>query len=327
MLTTPDFMAKKVIIVFPKDGDKISFKNDNFIVTNKDNKIKIQLSCYKIFSVFIVGGFTITTGIIEKSKKFGFSIVFFTYNFKVYETINFKMEGNTILRKKQYSNLNCDEIGKQIIINKIENQRDMIKKIRNPQNAEGILILDKNIEKLLKNRLNSYEIMGIEGIAAKTYFNRMFKEFDWNGRQPRVKKDKINLLLDIGYTILFNYIEALLNIYGFDIYKGNLHKEFYKRKSLVCDIIEPFRPIVDYKIRKCFNLGVFDKYTFYVDNHQYRLDWEYNSDFMSQILEEIISYRKCIFEYIQAYYRWFMKNKDITDFPRVRLEKNDINKL
>ncbi len=59
-----------------------------------------------------------------------------------------------------------------------------------------------------------------------------FKDFEWNGRQPRVKRDKINLLMDIGYTVLFNYIEAILNIYGFDIYKGNLHKEFYKKKII-----------------------------------------------------------------------------------------------
>lgn len=327
MLTTPDFMAKKVIVVFTEKGDKISFKNDNFVVNDKENKLKTQLSCYKIFCVFIVGGITMTTGIIQKSKKFGFSIVLLTHSFKVYETINFKMEGNTLLRKKQYNNKNYDEIGKQIIINKIENQRDMLKKIRNPENAEGISILDNNIEKLKNNNFNSYEIMGIEGITAKVYFNRMFKEFDWNGRQPRVKKDKINLLLDIGYTILFNYIEAILNIYGFDIYKGNLHKEFYKRKSLVCDIVEPFRPIIDYKIRKGLNLKIFDKYIFYENNHQYKLDWKYNSDFISQILTEIILYRKCIFEYIQSYYRWFMKDKDIKDFPKVRLEKNDINKL
>lgn len=285
----------------------------------------MQLSCYKIFAVFIVGGFVLTTGIIEKSKRFGFSIVFLTASFKVYETINFKMEGNTLLRKKQYSLENGNEIGKQIIINKIENQRDTLKKIRDVSNAEGILILDKNINTLIKGKFDSYEIMGIEGVSAKVYFNRIFKEFDWNGRQPRVKKDKINLLLDIGYTILFNYIEAILNIYGFDIYKGNLHKEFYKRKSLVCDMIEPFRPIVDYKIRKGFNLGTFNHYEFYIDNHQYSLNWKYSADFMQQILEEIISYKKCIFEYIQSYYRWFMKGKDIDHFPRVRLEKDDIN--
>ena len=167
--------------------------------------------------------------------------------------------------------------------------------------------------------------MGIEGTSAKVYFNRIFKGLDWKGRQPRVKRDKINLLLDIGYTILFNYIEAILNIYGFDIYKGNLHQEFYKRKSLVCDIIEPFRPIVDYKIRKAFKLGSFNNYEYYIDNGQYSLNWKYSSGFLQIILEEIILYRRCIFEYIQNYYRWVMKGKDIVYFPKARLKKNDID--
>ena len=325
MLTTPDFMAKKVIIVFPQNGDTISFKNDNLIITNSANKIKIQLSCYKIFAIFVVGGFTITTGIIEKSKRFGFSIIFFTTSFRLYETINFKMEGNTLLRKKQYNTNNSVQIAKQIIINKIENQRDTIKLLRDVSNIDGIMILNENINKLVQSTLNNYEIMGIEGICAKVYFNRIFKDFEWQGRQPRVKRDKINLLLDIGYTILFNYIEAILNIYGFDIYKGNLHQEFYKRKSLVCDIIEPFRPIIDYKIRKCFNLNCFNTYKFYINNGQYSLNWKDSSNFLQQILEEIILYRKCIFEYIQSYYRWIMKEREMEYFPKVRLNKNDIN--
>ena len=80
MLTEPDFIEKKIVIVMPQRGDKISFKNDNIIITDIDGKIKFQLTCYKLFAVFIVGGFTITTGIVEKSKKFGFSIVLFSYD-------------------------------------------------------------------------------------------------------------------------------------------------------------------------------------------------------------------------------------------------------
>lgn len=316
MLTLPDFVEKKIVIAFPKDGDKISFKNDNLLITDNFNHIKLQLSCYKLFALFIVGGFTLTSGLIEKSKKFGFSIIFFTYNFKVYSGINFKMEGNTLLRKKQYTTEKSTEIAKCIIINKIENQRDILKKTRNPENAEGLIILNDNIMKLLRNDYDAYEIMGIEGIAAKVYFKRLFREFEWKGRQPRVKRDKINLLLDIGYTVLFNFIEAILNIYGFDIYKGNLHKEFYQRKSLVCDMVEPFRPIVDYRIRKGYNLGQFDHYNFSVNNQQYSLNWKDSSDFVNIILSELMEYKSVIFLYIQSYYRWFMKEKSITEFPK-----------
>lgn len=319
MLTLPDFVEKKIVIAFPKNGDKISFKNDNLLITDNFNHIKLQLSCYKLFALFIVGGFTLTSGLIEKSKKFGFSIIFFTYNFKVYSGINFKMEGNTLLRKKQYTTERSTEIAKCIIINKIENQRNILKKMRNPENAEGLIILNNSIMKLLRNEYDTYEIMGIEGIAAKVYFKRLFKEFDWKGRQPRVKRDKINLLLDIGYTVLFNFIEAILNIYGFDIYKGNLHKEFYQRKSLVCDMVEPFRPIIDYRIRKGYNLGQFNNYNFSVNNQQYSLDWKDSADFVNIILSELIEHKSMIFLYIQSYYRWFMKEKSIIEFPKAVL--------
>ena len=54
MLTEPDFIEKKIVIVMPQRGDKISFKNDNIIITDIDGKIKFQLTCYKLFAVFTV---------------------------------------------------------------------------------------------------------------------------------------------------------------------------------------------------------------------------------------------------------------------------------
>ena len=294
------------------------------MIVDSNNKIKFQLSCYKLFAVYIVGGFSLTTGLIEKSKKFGFSICFYTYGFKYYAGINYKTEGNTLLRKKQYSCEYQIEIAKKIIINKIENQRNMIKKLRDKSLADGILKLDMQINKLLINDYNIQGIMGIEGVASKVYFNRLFHDLDWKGRQPRVKRDKINLLLDIGYTVLFNYLEGMLNNYGFDLYKGNLHQEFYKRKSLICDIIEPFRPIVDYKIRKIIKLGQTNNYKYYVNNGQYGLDWKNVSDFVYLILDEINKNKETIFDFIQSYYRWFMKGGKLDSFPKVLLN-NDIN--
>jgi len=275
--------------------------------------------------VFIVGGFTVTTGIIERSKRFGFSIALLTTTFRVYETINFKMEGNTLLRIKQYTNQNGNEIGRKIIINKIENQGHILNVLRDANAKVDVVELQKYIDKLETVNGNSYEIMGIEGIASKVYFNRIFKEFDWKGRQPRVKRDRINLLLDIGYTVLFNYLEAILNIYGFDIYKGNLHKEFYKRKSLVCDIIEPFRPLIDYQVRKVHTLKQVDKWTFSNDNGRYQMDFKNSTEFVAIILKIILEYKESMFEYIQQYYRWFMKDKELEYFPKARLMKNDTN--
>ena len=42
MLSFPDFNEKKIILVFPKNGDKFAIKNDNFIVEDINKKIKVQ---------------------------------------------------------------------------------------------------------------------------------------------------------------------------------------------------------------------------------------------------------------------------------------------
>lgn len=331
MLTAPDFDAKKIIIIYSNEGEKISFANDNILIKDTYGKIKLQYTCYRIFAIYIIGGTSITSGLIEKSKKFGFSIVLMNTSFKVYEILNCKLEGNTLLRSKQYNTARQLDIAKSIITNKIINQRYFLSIIRNKslELKQTVDLLDKYIL-LLGSADDHYELMGIEGIASKVYFKQIFNENEWHGRQPRVKKDITNLLLDIGYTILFNFIDSLLNIYGFDIYKGNLHKEFFKRKSLVCDMIEPFRCIIDYKIRKMYNLKQIDELDFYCDNGRYKLDWKNSSKYVKCFIEEIVKYKMDIFNYIQAYYRWFIKEKSIEHFPFAKLlggDEVDIIKL
>ena len=183
-----------------------------------------------------------------------------------------------MLRKRQYEYTQND-IGRKIEQNKIANQMDTLKNIRKKTEEikEGIEFLQDMIDKL-NEPLNYLEVMGIEGNAARVYFTRVFNNVKWNGRKPRIKNDYINVTLDIGYTMLFNIVDAILQIYGFDTYYGVFHKCFYMRKSLVCDIMEPMRPIIDYEIRKAINLNQckkddFEVYDPKVDN-QVRLTRE-----------------------------------------------------
>ena len=321
MLSEHDFKYKQLIFHIAEDGDRILIRNSNLIIKDKNDIVKYQYTCYRIFALFIVGNVTITSPLIKAGKEYGFSISLFTPSFRLYKTISFLGEGNTLLRQKQYTTTREDEIAKQIIIQKVENQQYMLKKIRNKDAENAIRILGTSLKYLEINKLNGKEIMGVEGTCAKVYFNRIFRECDWKGRQPRLKRDKINVLLDIAYTILFNFIESILNIYGFDIYKGNLHKVFWQRKSLVCDIIEPFRPIVDYKIRKMINLKQIDSYYFEKKQDQYFIGFEDSRKFLKEILGEILRYKMHIFRFIRDYYRWFCRERAIELFPKISLDE------
>lgn len=158
--------------------------------------------------------------------------------------------------------------------------------------------------------------MGIEGNAARVYFPRIFDNVKWSGRKPRVKNDYVNVTLDIGYTMLFNLVDAILQIYGFDTYYGVFHKCFYMRKSLVCDIIEPMRPIIDYEVRKAINLGQCRKEDFEVYNNRWCLAYKNNVAYIRFIMQAILDYKDDIFLYVQSYYRYFMKKKSVEELPK-----------
>ena len=154
----------------------------------------------------------------------------------------------------------------------------------------------------------------------------MFRDCNWIVRRPRVKHDPINSLQDTGYTMLFNFIEGLLGLYGFDVYKGVYHQCFYQRKSLVCDLIEPFRPIVDARIKKAYGLGQIKKEDFIEVNKQYRLFGKKSQPYIAWLLKAILKHKNPMFFYVQQYYRCFMQEKLIKDYPIFLLSQQEEDK-
>ena len=316
MIDRTDFAKKQIVFYFPSQGDRMTFQNDNLVIKDKNKKTKYQVTCYRIFLVFVVGDTTITTGLLSRAKKFGFSLCLMNRNMKMYQFISSRMEGNTILRKHQYDYQSMD-VGRYIVQNKVLNQRAALMNLRHKNGLlkDAIASLDEHLEKLNIEDLDLNRIMGIEGSAARTYFSQMFSNVKWNGRKARIKCDYVNASLDIGYTILFNIIDALINVYGFDEYYGVLHRCFYMRKSLVCDLQEPFRPIIDYATRKAINLKQIKEEDFAVYNQKYVLEWKKSPEYLQIYLKAILEYKENLFVYIREYYRAVMKQKPANEYP------------
>lgn len=113
------------------------------------------------------------------------------------------------------------------------------------------------------------QLMGLEGTVAKTYFSAYYQNQNWRGRHPRMKSDVLNVTLDIGYSILFNFMESFIRMFGFDLYVGVYHRLWFKRKSLVCDLMEPFRCIIDHATLLAFNRKQFSEKDFTLIKQEY----------------------------------------------------------
>jgi CRISPR-associated protein Cas1 len=316
MLSLPDFKTKNIVMCFSLEGQKVSFRNDNVIISDGESNILLQVTCHRIFSLWIIGHSSITTVLMEKSRKHGFSIYLLSSSFRPIGILNSSTEGNFLLRKKQYSYEGI-EIASHLVINKIRNQQSLLKSVRRKTKSlrDAIGLLDGHIQNC-KNATEYRSIMGIEGSASRIFFGEWYFDLPWKGRMPRTKMDMANTVLDIGYTYLFNLMDCMLNLYGFDIYQGVYHRNFYMRKSLVCDLVEPFRCIVDKLIRNAFSLKQINESHFNVVDGRYLLRIEHNKSYAKWLMNGILAYKLEIFNYVQSYYRAFIRGKSSTEFPQ-----------
>lgn len=94
---------------------------------------------------------------------------------------------------------------------------------------------------------------------------------------------------------------------------------WFKRKSLVCDIMEPFRPIIDKAIRTAWNRKQFNEKDFVVRKGEYVLKREKNGDYCCVFFDAMIPYKISVFKYVQSYYRCFMGRKSEVQYPSFNL--------
>lgn len=315
MLSYPDFKEKTIVVVFATEGQRFSFQNDNLLVTAADKKVVLQTTCYRMLALWIVGNCVITSGLLERSKKFAFPVYLLSVNFRCIGVWSTPTEGNFLLRDKQYAYQGLD-IARHIVANKIQNQTILLKSIRKKEDDIKCSIeLMQNYEDQLAGFNNLQELLGMEGVSSRLFFSQWYADMEWHGRKPRAKRDPVNVLLDIGYTFLFYLVENMLNLYGFDIYKGVYHQFFYQRKSLVCDIVEPFRCLVDRQVKNAHNLNRIKTGDFDLKKGQYFLKSEKSKEYTRWLLQSIIEYKEDIFLYVQGYYRAFIREKAISDYP------------
>ena len=231
-------------------------------------------------------------------------------NYTPYLVIGNETEGNYVLRKSQYGKTEEEmlQLAKRIILAKTRNQLALLKAVREKDEKmlAGIGKIREDIGKI-PDCVGYENLLGYEGNVSKLFFASYFAEIGWQRREPRTKRDIQNLLLDIGYTYLFHFVEAMVRLYGFDSYYGFYHRSWYQRKSLPLDLMEPFRCIIDKALVKAYHLRQVDARDFGFRNGQYELPWKSAKKYTSIFLAAIMENKKEIYTYVKEFYRFFMR--------------------
>lgn len=322
MFTNKDIEYRSIYVVNCIKDREMHVSNGELVLQEMEEKKTLtKLPFQKILALFIVGHIHITTPLIDKCKKYNVALVVVNQSFRpVFFWAN-SAEANYLLRKKQYSIDKEDiSIAKAIIANKISNQSATLLKTRRKDELTKAAIKTCNeclskIPHVTEHRT----LMGLEGVASKKYFEAYYQEFNWQTRRPRSKCDALNATLDIGYTMLFNYIECFVRMFGFDPYIGVFHRLWFKRKSLICDLMEPFRCIIDRTIRTGFNRQQLSEKDFDVIKGEYKLKIEKNADYCRLFFDALVPLKVEVFKYVQSYYRCFMQGKSPDEYHKFEL--------
>lgn len=82
-----------------------------------------------------------------------------------------------------------------------------------------------------------------EGHAAKVYFNALFG-MDFT----RTAENAVNAALNYGYALILSAFNRCIVANGYVTQLGLFHDNMFNQFNLACDLMEPFRPMVDLKV-------------------------------------------------------------------------------
>lgn len=321
MFTHKDIEFRTIFFINCINERNLRVSNGELLLQEKCDEDKektiTKLPFQKILALFVVGHMTVTTPLIEKCQKYNVALVVMKPNLRPVFYWSNSAEANYLLRRQQYKIQDTDiSIAKVIVRNKIQNQRNLLIKTRkkDEMSMKAIIKCEKSIA--LIDEINDYDtLLGLEGNVAKYFFGAYFQEHNWIKRLPRTKKDIINTTLDIGYTILFNYMECFVRMFGFDLYVGVYHRLWFKRKSLICDLMEPFRCLIDYTVLLALNRKQISEKDFLTIKGEYHLKFEKSADYYKLFFDPLVNRKSDFFAYMQSYYRCFMGKKSIQIYP------------
>lgn len=213
---------------------KLNYKNRFLVVKQSTDEKYIHLSEIDTIIVDSIA-VSVSSYLLKELINNKINIVFCDEKHNPFGQITpFYSSHNTskkIMRQVKWSKTDMNNLWDEIIKNKILNQALNIRNIDNDKYDLIMSYLDDVKNGDATNR---------EGLASKVYFSALFgSDF------IRHKNDDINAALNYGYAILLSTFNKEIVSLGYVTQLGIHHKNEFNQFNLSCDLMEPFRILID----------------------------------------------------------------------------------
>lgn len=231
-----------------KDGPRI--------VVEKNSEVIGRLPIRSIEGVVVSRNAAVSTQTIFELMEWRVPIFYIDGHGKIIgHFVNEKQSAARLFRQLE---IFCDparqlELSREVVAEKIANQRDLLKRYEKTVDAEKI---DKHAKKLKQtsDKLNDMqtldELRGAEGLASKLYFatfsDLLDQKWKWKERSQNPARDPVNALLNYGYAFLEREVRIAVALASMDARIGFFHANDGRKDSLIFDLMEFFRqPVID----------------------------------------------------------------------------------
>src|SRR4030066_1472636 len=248
-------------LVINTHGSYLRKKEGNFLVKTDDQTFEV--SAKKVQTIMITTSAYLSTDAIKLAIDNNIDVIFLDEFGDPFGRVwHSKLGSTTLIRRRQLEIANDERglnLAKEWMITKMDHQIDFLNRLKNsrPQKEEELESYLSTLEEIREKKVSIEgtidekrgSMIGFEGAAGKTYFDVlsfiMPDRFKFNGRSRMPARDEFNCLLNYGYGVLYSMVEKACIIAGLDPYVGIIHTDHYNKKSLVFDLIEMFRHLVD----------------------------------------------------------------------------------
>lgn len=211
----------------------------NYMVVRQETITKIYLN--EIYQLLIEStAVSMTTSLLAELIKRKVKIIFCDEKrLPCGEVIGYYGSHDTSQKYKKQMSWNKQVkklIWTEIVREKISNQRDFLIELKKYSEAD-----------ILNTYLNEIEIgdeSNREGHAAKVYFNALF-----GMGFSRTQDNNINIALNYGYSIILSAVTREIVSQGYCSQIGIFHDNMFNELNLSCDLMEPYRILIDRKVK------------------------------------------------------------------------------
>ncbi|WP_159790759.1 CRISPR-associated endonuclease Cas1 [Sodalinema gerasimenkoae] len=238
-------------------GTVVSVKNQSLDLKRGTWQRSCRLA--EIELVVVLPGVQLTGAAIALLLDSGVETLFLRRDGRFRGRLQGQFHSNPSLRLAQYRVVETTfgmGLGQKLVLGKIRNQRSLLQR-RNRETGGRVTALVEAVDMMavyvrqlqqLDAPLSRDQLMGIEGICAKRYFQAMMTQvpasWGFRGRNRRPPRDPVNALLSWGYGVLLARVFSASVQAGLDPYLGFFHATEPYRPNLVLDVMEEFRPLV-----------------------------------------------------------------------------------